>query len=38
MCGGPGFLYCLFVALEAFFRYAAIQYDKADLTQKVGRA
>ena len=38
MCGGPGFLYCLFVALEAFFRYAAIQYDKADLTQNVGRA
>lgn len=28
LCGGPGFLYCLFVALEAFFRYAALEYDK----------
>ena len=28
MCGGAGFLYCLFVALEAFFRYVALSYDK----------
>ena len=28
LCGGAGFLYCLFVALEAFFRYAALGYDK----------
>lgn len=27
LCGGAGFLYCLFVALEAFFRYAALGYD-----------
>lgn len=28
MCGGAGFLYCFFVALEAFFRYAALGYDQ----------
>lgn len=38
LCGGPGFLYCFFVALEAFFRYAAIHYDRAELTQSVGRS
>ena len=27
LCGGAGFLYCLFVGLEAFFRYAALGYD-----------
>lgn len=27
LSGGAGFLYCLFVALEAFFRYAALGYD-----------
>ena len=27
LCGGAGFLYCFFVALEAFFRYAALEYD-----------
>ncbi len=27
LCGGAGFLYCLFVALESFFRYAALAYD-----------
>ncbi|MCU0925222.1 MAG: glycosyltransferase family 2 protein [Hydrogenophaga sp.] len=27
LCGGPGFLYSLFIALETFFRYAAVQYD-----------
>lgn len=26
--GGPGFLFCLFIALEAFFRYAALHYDR----------
>jgi glycosyltransferase involved in cell wall biosynthesis len=25
--GAAGFLYCLFLALEAFFRYAAVHYD-----------
>jgi glycosyltransferase involved in cell wall biosynthesis len=27
LCGGPGFLYSQFIALETFFRYAALQYD-----------
>jgi len=38
LCGGAAFLYCLFVALEAFFRYAALHYDKEHLTNNVGRA
>lgn len=29
LCGGAGFLYCLFFGLEAFFRYAALGYDQA---------
>ena len=37
LCGGAGFLYCFFVALEAFFRYAALHYDKESLTNNVGR-
>ena len=37
LCGGAGFLYCLFVALEAFFRYAALEYDRADLSGRVRR-
>lgn len=28
LCGGAGFLYCFFISLEAFFRYAALFYDK----------
>jgi glycosyltransferase involved in cell wall biosynthesis len=27
LCGGPGFLYAQFIALETFFRYAALRYD-----------
>lgn len=27
LCGPPGFLYCFFIALECFFRYAALKYD-----------
>lgn len=27
LCGGPGFLYSQFIALETFFRYAALRYD-----------
>ncbi len=27
LCGAEGFLYCFFVALECFFRYAALKYD-----------
>lgn len=37
LCGGAGFLYCLFVALEAFFRYAALHYDRNTLSESVGR-
>lgn len=37
LCGGAGFLYCLCVALEAFFRYAALHYDRAHLTGRVLR-
>jgi len=37
LCGGAGFLYCFFIALEGFFRYAALGYDRADLTGSVGR-
>ena len=33
----PGFLFCFFIALECFFRYAALHYDRAHLTDKVGR-
>lgn len=35
--GGAGFLFCLFVALEGFFRYAALEYDKDQLGQIVQR-
>jgi glycosyltransferase involved in cell wall biosynthesis len=35
--GGPGFLYCLFVALESFFRYVALEYDRDRLNTSVGR-
>lgn len=37
LCGGAGFLYCYFVALEAFFRYVALHYDRASLSSQVGR-
>src|SRR6218665_12211 len=37
LCGGAGFLYCLFVALEAFFRHAALYYDRDSLTGRVIR-
>lgn len=35
--GGPGFLYCYFIALECFFRYVALKYDKASLTNEIVR-
>lgn len=35
--GGPGFLYSLFIALEFFFRQAALKYDRQWLTDKVQR-
>jgi glycosyltransferase involved in cell wall biosynthesis len=31
LCGAEGFLYCLFVALESFFRYAILRYDRDSL-------
>lgn len=37
LCGGAGFLHCLLVSLECFFRYAALEYDKAYLGQIVKR-
>jgi len=35
--GGPGFLYCYFVALECFFRYVALKYDRDLLNSRIGR-
>jgi glycosyltransferase involved in cell wall biosynthesis len=37
LCGPEGFLYCLFVALEAFFRYAMLRYDRDHLHNIVKR-
>ena len=37
LCGGAGFMYCLFVALEGFFRYAALRYDRDSLSGQVLR-
>ncbi len=37
LCGGAGFLHCFFVALEGFFRYAAIKYDYDSLRSDVAR-
>ncbi len=34
---GAGFLYCQFIALECFFRYVALEYDRDVLTEKVSR-
>jgi glycosyltransferase involved in cell wall biosynthesis len=36
MCGPEGFLFCFFVALECFFRYAAIKFD-ADVLSPTAR-
>jgi glycosyltransferase involved in cell wall biosynthesis len=35
--GGPGFLYSFFIALEFFFRQAALKYDRQHLTCNVTR-
>lgn len=35
--GGPGFLYCYVLAQECFFRYAALEYDRPWLDDKVER-
>jgi hypothetical protein len=31
LCGAEGFLFCFFIAMECFFRYAALKYDLNDL-------
>ena len=31
VCGPQGFLFCFFIALECFFRYAMIKYDRVAL-------
>ncbi len=35
--GGPGFLYSLFIALEFFFRQAALKYDREWLREDLSR-
>jgi hypothetical protein len=37
LCGAEGFLFCLFVALEGFFRYAALKYDHGHLDKLASR-
>ena len=37
LCGAEGFLFCFFIALECFFRYAALKYDRAILNGTVKR-
>lgn len=37
LCGAEGFLFCLFVSLEAFFRYAMLRYDRDHLDKIVKR-
>lgn len=37
LCGAEGFLFCFFIALECFFRYAAIQYDGERLASASAR-
>ncbi len=37
LCGPEGFLFCFFIALECFFRYAILHYDRADLNTTAGR-
>ena len=37
LCGPEGFLFCFFIALECFFRYAMIEYDKGILSGSAKR-
>ena len=37
LCGAEGFLFCLLVALEGFFRYAALEYDHKYLDARAMR-
>ena len=38
LCGAEGFLFCFFIALECFFRYAAIRYDGNTLEKAATRS
>lgn len=37
LCGAEGFLFCFFISLECFFRYAMLHYDRAYLNESVSR-
>ena len=37
LCGAEGFLFCFFIALECFFRYSMIKYDRQLLEKTVTR-
>ena len=37
LCGAEGFLFCFFIALECFFRYAMLHYDRDYLTSSAKR-
>lgn len=37
LCGAEGFLFCFFIALECFFRYAMLHYDREYLTASAKR-
>ncbi|MBX3610051.1 MAG: glycosyltransferase family 2 protein [Hydrogenophaga sp.] len=37
LCGAEGFLFCFFIALECFFRYAALRYDRLGAGQVLAR-
>lgn len=37
MGGAQGFLFCYFIALECFFRYVALKYDRETLHNQIGR-
>ncbi len=37
LCGPQGFLFCMLVALEGFFRYAALEYDHGQLDTTASR-
>lgn len=38
LCGAEGFLFCVMVALESFFRYVALKYDADTLDKSVKRS
>ena len=38
LCGTEGFLHCLFVGLECFFRYVALKYDRDLLSRPARRS